>query len=178
MEDIQKINQSLINAEISYHILPNEIYISYCPKYFVTCEKNIFGIEDKIKKLSVIIDNIIKKLDVISYENKKDLIETLETKKNKLQELLVNYNDIVKKYLDIDNYYRDNLFEFYRDKYYNSSFFAFSEKRNYLSIMTHIQLLLKARFDDFCHDYIKIWDKFFDINKYIIKIKKLFNINV
>ena len=31
--------------------------------------------EDKIKKLSVIIDNIIKKLDVISYENKKDLIE-------------------------------------------------------------------------------------------------------
>ena len=44
--------------------------------------------------------------------------------------------------------------------------------------MTHIQLLLKARFDDFCHDYIKIWDKFFDINKYIIKIKKLFNINV
>jgi uncharacterized protein YlaN (UPF0358 family) len=178
MEDIQKINQSLINEEISYLILPNETYISYCPKYFVTCEKNIFGIEDKIKKLSVIIDNIIKKLDVISYENKKDLIETLETKKNKLQELLVNYNDIVKKYLDIDNYYRDNLFEFYRDKYYNSSFFAFSEKRNYLAIMTHIQLLLKARFDDFCHDYIKIWDKFFDINKYIIKIKKLFNINV
>ena len=36
--------------------------------------------------------------------------------------MLVNYNDIVKKYLDIDNYYRDNLFEFYRDKYYNSSF--------------------------------------------------------
>ena len=170
MEDIQKINQSLINEEISYLILPNETYISYCPYDFVTSEKNIFGIEDKIKKLSVIIDNIIKKLDVISYENKKDLIETLETKKNELQELLVNYNDIVKKYLDIDNYYRD--------KYDNSSFFAFSEKRNYLAIMTHIQLLLKARFDDFCHDYIKIWDKFFDINKYIIKIKKLFNINV
>ena len=50
MEDIQKINQSLINEEISYLILPNEIYISYCPKYFVTKENNIFGIEDKIKK--------------------------------------------------------------------------------------------------------------------------------
>ena len=50
MEDIQKINQSLINEEISYLILPNETYISYCPYDFVTSEKNIFGIEDKIKK--------------------------------------------------------------------------------------------------------------------------------
>ena len=138
MEDIQKINQSLINEEISYLILPNETYISYCPYDFVTSEKNIFGVEDKIKKLSVIIDNIIKKLDVISYENKKDLIETLETKKNELQELLVNYNDIVKKYLDIDepdfkqtgikllNIYIENN---YSDEKINSKIVEFIKKK-------------------------------------------------
>ena len=67
MEDIQKINQSLINEEISYLILPNETYISYCPKDFVTSENNIFGVEDKIKKLSVIIDNIINCLIYIIF---------------------------------------------------------------------------------------------------------------
>ena len=41
--------------------------------------------------------------------------------------------------------------------------------------MLNIQLLLKQKFDDFRDSYDNLRNEFFEINNYIIKIKKLLN---
>ena len=43
--------------------------------------------------------------------------------------------------------------------------------------MIDIQKLLKKKFEDFCKQYYNIRNEFFEINDYLLKIKKLFNID-
>ena len=45
----------------------------------------------------------------------------------------------------------------------------------YFSCMLNIQRLLKHKFDNFRDDYDNLRNEFFQINNYIIKIKKLLN---
>ena len=100
----------------------------------------------------------------------------MTTKKNMLADLSQKYKEKEKNYIEADKFYREELFIFYRIKYNNTSEFAFSESKMYLSIMNDIQSLLRDKFRGFLNDYQDIRNSFFDINNYIIKIKKLFDI--
>lgn len=75
----------------------------------------------------------------------------------------------------ICKFYREELFETYRNKYLSTSFFSFADKKIYLSSMVEIQISLKDKFDDFCEAYYNIRNDFFQINNYIIKFKQLIN---
>ena len=100
----------------------------------------------------------------------------MRAKKDNLEDLLQKYKEKEKNYIETDKFYREELFVFYRIKYNNTSEFAFSESKMYLSIMNDIQSILRDKFLSFVNDYNDIRNAFFDINNYIIKIKKLFNI--
>ena len=104
------------------------------------------------------------------------IIKIIKQKQDCLKGLSTKYKDIKNKFIENDIYYREKLFEFYRNCYHNASTFAFSEKKKYLSIMNDIQWILKEKFLNFLDDYTIILKEFFEINNYFIKIKKLYNI--
>ena len=54
----------------------------------------MFGIEDKIRKLNIIINNLLNKLACISYDNKKENIDTLKEKQNCLEKISIKYKEI------------------------------------------------------------------------------------
>ena len=173
--------EGLINPEWSdldpiYIIWKDEPSCATTGIWFVEREYRIFGIKEKIKNLEGIIDKIMNVLKNITYDNKENLFESIQTKKKMLEDLLLQYNKLEKNYIEFDKYYRQTLFKFYSYKYYYSPLFAFKEKRTYLSIMNDIQILIKKEFESFCDNYYIIRNSFFDINNYIIKVKKLFNI--
>ena len=120
------------------------------------------------------IEKTIIQIKNISYENKESLVENMNKKKALLENLLHKYKELEKDYIQTDNYYRENLFQFYYNKYENTSFFSFNEKRFLLSVMNDIQIVLKKKFDDLLYDYFNLRNIFFDINNYVIKVRKLF----
>ena len=144
--------------------------------YIVENEHSNYNLIGKVQKLDEIIDDVIGKLNKITFENKDNLIDTIKIKKNTLANIISKYEEMVKNFKEIDKIYRVELFEFYKAKYENASFFAFSERNKYLSIMNDIQLLIKKGYDSFIYDYYQLRNSFFEINKYIIKVKILFQI--
>ena len=161
-----------------YYIWTDEPICDVAGIMFVEREPRIFGLEEKISKLTGIIDDIKIALNDIVYEDKNNLQETLTTKKNLLENILHRYKKIKKQYIEDDDYFRGQLFRFYRSKYYYTSIFALSERRMYSSCMLNIQKLLKHKFDGFRDAYDNMRNEFFEINNYIIKVKKLINIEV
>jgi len=160
-----------------YYIYTDDPICDVSGIMFVEREPRIFGLEEKISKLTGIIDDIKNALNDIVYEDKDNLHKTLTTKKNLLGDILTRYKKIEKQYIEDDDYFRRKLFSFYSGKHYFTSIFALSERRMYSSCMLNIQLLLKQKFDDFRDSYDNLRNEFFEINNYIIKIKKLINID-
>ena len=174
MEDL--VNPLFSDLPDYYPIYENKVRCCAQGIWFVEREHKHFDIKRKIEKLDGIINNIMNKLNNISYDNKENLFDTMTTKKNMLADLSQKYKEKEKNYIEADKFYREELFIFYRIKYNNTSEFAFSESKMYLSIMNDIQSLLRDKFRGFLNDYQDIRNSFFDINNYIIKIKKLFDI--
>ena len=143
--------------------------------WFIQREHNHFGIESKIKQLDDIINHQLNLLNDISYEDKSNLIDKIKIKQQTLQVLMQKYEVIRNIYFDYDKYYREDLFEFYLNKYKEIPLFHFAERKKFLSIIKEIQELLYQKFIDFCDAYCNIRDDFFEINDYILRIKKFFN---
>ncbi len=138
-----------------------------------------FNLKDKINKLDTIINNFLNKLDDDpEQENRENLIKMLKEKKCMLADLLTQFNNIEKDYIEFDKYHREELFQFYRDKYQYAWIFDFTEKSMYLSIMKNIEIIIRDKFNEFCKTYLKIRETFFKINTYIIKLKKLYNVQI
>ncbi len=172
MEDL--VNPLMTDLKGTYSIFFDEPICCVAGIWFVEREDKRFDIKGNISKLDKIINNLIDKINGISYENKSYLIETLKEKKGKLVEILGAYKKIEEDYTEFDKFYRENLFEFYANKYNDCDFFSFNEQKKYLSIMNDIQMIIKKKFDAFLKDYYELRNSFFDINSYIIKAKKLF----
>ena len=172
MEDL--INPEWSDLNINYSIFKDEIICCVAGIVFVENESKHFDIRNKIKKLEEVINNSIIQIKNVSYENKESLIENMNEKKAMLENLLNKYEELEKNFTETDQYYRENLFKFYSNKYDHTSIFSFSERKLLLSVMNEIQILLKKKFDDFLYDYFNLRNAFFDINNYIIKVKKLF----
>ena len=100
------------------------------------------------------------------------MINNITEKKKLLKKLLDNYNDVKETYLQFDKLYRD-LFNFYLIRYVAEG--LTNEQTRFTAIMNNIQTLLSDKFSDFCHSYFTIRNSFFEANKYIIKVRKLFN---
>ena len=73
----------------------------------------------------------MNKLNDITDENKENYINTIKAKQNDLLKLSTEYRKIENKFFENDKYYRENLFEFYQKKYFNSPLFAFAEKTKF-----------------------------------------------
>lgn len=174
MENIINPRWTDIN-DIAYIIWDNDTIITMAGIWFIEREKSEFGMEKKIESLDKIIIDITNRLKMISYENKDNIITKLKEKRDLLSVLLNKFTKIKKTYYEYDNYLRYQVFEFYKSKYYSEPLFSFFKRRQYIAIMNEIQLMLKKKFADFCNDYVKIRDEFFDINAYAIKVKRFFN---
>ena len=153
------------------------------------------AIKQSSKMMSVLInqmddDIFLKNMEKLIKEKKLVLEKTEQETHIKIEELLNNLRNAIKKpkvvkqevdskieksYTEEDKFYRENLFEFYRNKYYYSSIFSFSQRKICMDNMNEIQILLSKKFFQYCDNY-GIRNNFFEINNYIIKIKKLFNI--
>ena len=94
-----------------------------------------------------------------------------------LAKLASKYTEISRNFFENDAFYREYLFEHYNKKYNNSHLLDFAERRTCLSVMNGIQILMKEKCTEFCNEYNNIRDSFFGINNFIVKVKKLFNIN-
>ena len=171
------INPKRSDLNIPYFIFDDYSICDVAGIKFVEKESQKFGIKEKIEKLDLIVDNIINKLENLSSENKESFISNIKNKKNILKDLLSKYRAIEKKYIEDDQFYRENLFEFYKNKYDVAPLFSFADKRLYFASMIDIQILLKKKFEDFCEQYYNIRNEFFEINDYLLKIKKLFKID-
>ena len=147
--------------------------------WFVETEHRRFNIKDKINKLDAIIANLLIKIfETPNQENRDYIIKMMKEKKNILASLLSQYNDLENNYIAFDKYHRENLFQFYKNKYQSAWFFDIVEKRMYLSIIINIETMIRNKFDEFCKEYVKIRNSFFEINNYIIKLKKLYKIQI
>ena len=177
MEGLVNPNESDLK-EINYDMNIDRPICSVEGIWYVEQEERKFGIEEKIKKLNNLINVLLDSLNNISYNNKENLINTIKTKQNLLNQLLKRYENIKKSFIEYDSYYRKNLFFEYNIKYWNASIFSSDESKICLSVMNDIQIRLKKRFENFLFDYFDLRNSFFDINNYIIKVKKLFNIEI
>ena len=175
MEGLVNPNEYDLNR-IKYVLWIDQPLCSVDGIWYVEHEESNFGIEEKIKKLDEIINYILNALNDISYNDKENLVNTLKTKKNLLSDLLKRYQKNKKTFIEFDSYYRENVFQEYKEKYLDAWLFSFSEKKMCLTVTNDIQRRLKERFYDFLYDYFDLRDSFFAINNYILKIKKLFNI--
>ena len=109
-------------------------------------------------------------------ENKEITKKLLQEKEELLIELIFQFEEIEKKYTEEDKYFREDLFEFYAIKYRNLSIFSFLEKKVLMDAMNEIQTQLRKTFFLYVDKYYQIRNNFFEINNYIIKVKRLFNI--
>ena len=175
MEGLVNPNEYDLNR-IRYVLWIDQPLCSVDGIWYVEHEESNFGIEEKIKKLDEIFNYILNALNDISYNDKENLVNTLKTKKNLLSDLLKRYQKNKKTFIEFDSYYRENVFQEYKEKYLDASLFSFSEKKMCLTVTNDIQRRLKERFYDFLYDYFDLRDSFFAINNYILKVKKLFNI--
>ena len=160
-----------------YYIYEDEARCSISGIWYVEREQYNFNIRDKINKLDEIVDNLLNKINKEQkQENPENQIKMLEDKKNELADLLKQYNEIEKNYIEFDKYQREQLFEFYKNKYEDTWIFEFAKRKMYLNIMLDIQIIIKNKFHEFFDNYKKIRESFFRINNYIIKFKKLYSI--
>ena len=176
MEGLKNISQSYID-NIAMHVI--WIDATECCNggmWFVEREPRHFGIEDKITKLDEIIKKVLDRIKTLSEDNKDYFINKIKIKQNHLATLASKYREISKKFIENDSFYREYLFELYKKKYNNSHLLDFAERRTCLSVMNGIQILMKEKFTEYCNEYNNIRDSFFEINNFIIKFKKLFNI--
>ena len=112
---------------------PLEIDSAFCTCigiWYVEREARFFGIKELIIRLGGIINKLLFKLDNMVYENKENMKKILQEKEESLIELYTQFEEIEKNFTEDDKFFRENLFEFYRRKYYNLSIFSFSEKKN------------------------------------------------
>ena len=140
--------------------------------WFVEREPMFFGIEDKDTKLDEIIKKVLDRIKTLSEDNKDYFINTIN-----LAKLASKYTEISRNFFENDAFYREYLFELYNKKYNNSHLLDFAERRTCLSVINGIQILMKEKCTEFCNEYNNIRDSFFGINNFIVKVKKLFNIN-
>ena len=175
MEGLYNPHYSDIN-QIYYSLYLDSISCTSAGIWYLERESRFFGIKELIRRLGGIINKILFKLDGMLYDTKENMRKILHEKEDLLIELFFQYEEIEKIYTEEDKFYRENLFEFYRNKYYYSSFFSFSERKICMANMNEIQILLRKKFFQYCDKYYRIRNNFFEINNYIIKIKKLFNI--
>lgn len=176
MEGLVNPNESDLKT-INYNIWIDRAICSGEGIWYIEYDERNFGIEGKIAKLNEIIIHILSSLNNIPYDNKENLITTIKTKQDSLAEILKSYQEIKNEFIQFDSYYRKELFNnIYMTKYCEASFFSFAEKKLCLSVMNDIQFQVKKAFDKFLIKYFDLRNKFFDINKYILRIKKLFNI--
>ncbi len=178
MEDLVNPFDSDIKNKIYYTYNDGENF-SNDGIWFIEHEHRNFNIKDKINKLDAIIANLLIKIyDTPNQENRENIIKMIKGKKSNLADLLKQYNDLEKNYIEFDKYHRENLFEYYKNKYQSTWFFDFAEKKMFLSINKDIEIIIRDKFDEFCKEYIKIRNSFFKINNYIIKLKKLYDIKI
>ena len=137
------INPKSSDLDIPYIIFDDNPICCVAGIKFVQRESQNFGINEKIDKLDGIANNIINKLENISSENKESFISTIKNKKNILKNLLLKYKTIEKQFIEDDQFYRENLFEFYKNKYDDAPLFSFAEKRLFFANMIDIQILIK-----------------------------------
>ena len=175
MEGLSNPYRSDIN-KILYPLYLGWTWCTAIGIWYLEREARFFGIKELIIKLGGIINKILLKLDSMAYENKDNMKKTLQEKEELLIELFFQFEEIEKNYTADDKFYRENLFAFYKEKYADLSIFSFSEKKLLMDAMNEIQTKLRNNFFLNCEKYYQIRNKFFEINNYIIKIKKLFNI--
>ena len=171
MEDIVNPYWTDLN-EVHQYIFWNSAIIDIDGYLFVTNEHNKFDLAGKIAKLDAIIDDVLTKLKEEKYEYKEELTNNIKEKKKLLKELLANYNAAKEKYLQFDEFYRD-LFNFHLDKFIVKGFA--DEHKRLTQVMNNIQVLIREKFLDFRQNYFTIRNSFFEANKFIIKVRKLFN---
>ena len=171
MEDIENPYWTDLN-KIHQKVYWNYKFLDIEAKEFVLNEHKYFDLSGKIIKLIDIIDDVLNKLEKENYESKEELINNIKEKKKLLKELLVNNNDSKKKFLETEDFYRD-LFNFHLDNLFTKAFA--NEEPRFSAIMNDIQVLVKDKFIGFLQSYYTNRNSFFEANKYIIKVKKLFN---
>ena len=162
--------------EIYYPLHLNHNFCSSAGIWYLEREARFFGIKEIIIKLGGIINKLLFKLDSMVEENKEITKKLLQEKEELLIELIFQFEEIEKKYTEEDKYFREDLFEFYAIKYRNLSIFSFLEKKVLMDAMNEIQTQLRKTFFLYVDKYYQIRNNFFEINNYIIKVKRLFNI--
>ena len=175
MEGLSNPYYSDIN-EIYYPLHLNQAFCSSAGIWYLEREARFFGIKEIIIKLGGIINKLLFKLDSMVEENKEITKKLLQEKEELLIELIFQFEEIEKKYTEEDKYFREDLFEFYAIKYRNLSIFSFLEKKVLMDAMNEIQTQLRKTFFLYVDKYYQIRNNFFEINNYIIKVKRLFNI--
>ena len=162
--------------EIYYPLNLNKAFCSSAGIWYLEREARFFGIKEIIIKLGGIINKLLFKLDSMVEENKEITKKLKQKKEELLIELIFQFEEIEKKYTEEDKYFREDLFEFYAIKYRNLSIFSFLEKKVLMDAMNEIQTQLRKTFFLYVDKYYQIRNNFFEINNYIIKVKRLFNI--
>ena len=162
--------------EIYYPLNLNKAFCSSAGIWYLEREARFFGIKEIIIKLGGIINKLLFKLDSMVEENKEITKKILQEKEELLIKLIFQFEEIEKKYTEEDKYFREDLFEFYAIKYRNLSIFSFLEKKVLMDAMNEIQTQLRKTFFLYVDKYYQIRNNFFEINNYIIKVKRLFNI--
>ena len=145
MEGLKNPYYSDIN-QILYPIYSYEANCCLAEMWHLQRESRFFGIKELIIRLGGIINKILLKLDCIEYENKENMKKILHEKEELLIELFFQYEEIEKNYTEDDKFFRENLFEFYKKKYDNCSYFSFSEMKFLMDTMNDIQIQLRKKF--------------------------------
>ena len=171
MEDIENPYWTDLN-KVQQKVFWNWKVIDEDGMKFVENEHNNFDLPGKIVKLDAIIDDVLNKLKKEKYESMDELVNNIKEKKKELNELLFNYNEVKEKYLQFDKFYKD-LFYFHLDNYIPAG--IGDERERFTAIMNNIQILIRDKFNEFLQSYFSIRNSFFEANKYIIKVKKMFN---
>ena len=168
MEGLTNPYQSV--SEVDYTIYEDCMRCSVEGIWFI--ENEDFNLEKKIKKLNSIINKVLNKLKDFDSDNKDNIINTVSEKQKLLKDILKEYEEIEEKYIEYDEFYREEVFQFYKNEY-NDIVFDIFKKNKILSIGIDIQNLLMKKFFDFLSNYFVLIDKFIDINNYIVKVKIL-----
>ena len=167
------INPYKNNKNLQYYTIYEDIM--FCSSEGVEfIDDDDFKFELNISKLDSIISEVLNKLEgVDDCDNKKNIIDTIHEKQNLLKDILTKYKEIENKYYDDDQFYRLELFQFYRIEYNES--FNFNKRKKFFSIGLEIQKILKDKYKDFLNNYCALIDKLIEINNYVLKVNILFN---
>ena len=167
------INPYKNNKNLQYYRIYEDIM--FCSSEGVEfIDDDDFKFELNISKLDSIISEVLNKLEgVDDCDNKKNIIDTIHEKQNLLKDILTKYKEIENKYYDDDQFYRLELFQFYRIEYNES--FNLNKRKKFFSIGLEIQKILKDKYKDFLNNYCALIDKLIEINNYVLKVNILFN---